>query len=121
MKGREGRGVSWESPRNILDEPKARELETRFVKVSSIQTYLVTWAVGKSLHLFSSSAVQTCGYIRPISQDQGESGMSEPTKAPGLWLGLSETCLGYWCSSYVGTYAWWKDVKDVLGKVAQGQ
>lgn len=76
MKGREGRGVSWESPRNILDEPKACELEAGFVNVSSTQAYLVTWALGKSLHLFSSSAVQVCGYIKPISQDHGESGMS---------------------------------------------
>lgn len=54
MKGRERRrGVSCESPRNTLDEPQACELEARFVKVSSFQTYLVTWALASH---FTSSA-----------------------------------------------------------------
>lgn len=43
---RMGRAVTWEGPRNTLDEPKACELEGGFVKVGSFQTYCVTLGLG---------------------------------------------------------------------------
>lgn len=106
VKGREWRAVTWESPRNTADEPKACELEGGFVKVSSIQTYRVTLGLGpveSPLQASSSSSLQN-GDMRNLSHRILEKMEQDNLhKDSGIWSVLSETgplLLLWWLHGY---------------------